>query len=119
MLARRRDDPTLGSPRDRLRKRPICHHTCTKPSTKELQHPSVRHPLAEQRQELVVVDLAEEVRNVGLEDEALAVFETDSDPLHGVGRRPLRAKPEGAREEVGLEYLRNWPVGRTWAFAVV
>lgn len=109
---KRGDDPALGSAGDRLGHYPVRQHSCCQPPAKELQYPSVRHPLADQRQELVVVDRAEEVLDVGLEDEVAAFDEADPELLHRVERRPLRAEPEGAGEKVGLEDWFEDELGR-------
>ena len=50
-----------------------------------------------------MVDGAEEVADVGLEDELVALDEPDPQPLQGIGGRPLRAETEAAGQEVGLE----------------
>jgi hypothetical protein len=54
-----RDDPSLRSPGDRLGEHPVCQHSCTQPLAKELEHPTIRYPLADQREKSLVVDLAE------------------------------------------------------------
>jgi len=50
-----------------------------------------------------VVDRAEEVPDVGLEDEVAAFDEANPEPLQGVGGRPSGSEPERAGQEVGLE----------------
>ena len=82
---------------------PVVQHPCPQPQPKQLEHPSVRDPLADQREQSLVVDLAEEVLDVGLEDEGSSLDEADPDPLQGVDGRTLRAEPEAAGQEVGLE----------------
>ena len=66
---KRGDDPALGSPRDRLGEHPVYQHPCTQPLAEQLQHPTVRHAIADHLEQALMVDLAEEVRDVGLEDE--------------------------------------------------
>ena len=59
-----RDDPSLGSPGDRLGDHPVDQHPCAQPLPQQLEHPSVRHPLLDQREKLLVVDLPERVGDI-------------------------------------------------------
>ena len=65
-----------------------------------------------------MVDLAEEVPDVGLEDELVAPDKTDPDLLQGIGGRPLRAEPEARGQEVGLEDGLEDDLGRLLAHAI-
>lgn len=65
-----------------------------------------------------MVDLAEEVLNVGLEDEPLSSGERHPDLLQGVGGRALRSKTEAHRQEVGLEDGFEDDLGRLLAHPV-
>jgi hypothetical protein len=69
----------------------------------ELEHPPVRDTLADQRQQPVVVDMAEEVADVGLEDEVPSSGERHPEGFQGVGGRALRSETEAGGQEVGLE----------------
>jgi len=96
-------DPALRCSGDRLGDHPVNQHPGTQPLAQQLEHTAVRHPLGDQREQLLVVDFAEEVLDVGLEDELLALRERHPDLLQGVGGRPLGPEPERAGQEVGLE----------------
>ena len=98
-----RHDPALGGPGDRLGDHPVDQHPGTQPLPQQFEHPPVRHPLADQGEQPLVVDRAEEVPDVGLEDELLSSGERHPDPLQGVSSRPLGPEPERAGQEVGLE----------------
>ena len=50
-----------------------------------------------------MVDLAEEVPDVGLEDENSSSGERHPDDFQGLGGRTPRAEPEATGQEVGLE----------------
>jgi len=65
-----------------------------------------------------MVDGAEEVADISLEDELVALDEPDPQPLQGVGGRPLRAEPEAAGQEVGLEQGLEDDLGRLLAHPV-
>ena len=115
----RSHDPALGSPRDRLGDHPVGQHPGTQPQSKELEHPPVRHPLADQAEQSLLVDFAEEVPDVGLEDELAAFDEPDPAPLQGVGGRPLGPKPVRAGSEVGLEDGLEDDLGRLLGHSVL
>jgi hypothetical protein len=70
---------TLGSPRDRLGENPCFQHTCTQPLAEQLQHPAIRDATLDHVEQALVVDLAEEVANVGLEDELSSFGERHPD----------------------------------------
>jgi len=78
-LRLRSHDPALRSPRDRLGEDPNFQHPCTQPLTEQLQHPPVRHTNLDHLEQTLVVDLAEEVLDVGLEDELSSFGERHPD----------------------------------------
>jgi site-specific DNA recombinase len=78
----------LRRPGDRLPKHPVLHHTRLKPQAQQPQHASIRDPLGDERQQLLLVDRAEVVPNVGLCDPRRPFRERDADALRGVRRRP-------------------------------
>ena len=68
---------------------PACSHNRSSLSTRRSE---TRLPdLGEQP---VVVDLAEEIGDVELDHELLALDEPGTQPLHRLGGRPLRPKPD-------------------------
>jgi hypothetical protein len=73
------------------------------PLAQQFEHATVRHPLVDHREQPLVVDRAEEVRDVGLEGKDPALGERDADDLQGVGGRALGPEPKRAGEQVGLE----------------
>ena len=77
---------------------PACSHNRTSLSTR-----LIRHALRDQRQQPRVVDLPEEVPDVGLEDKQPPPRERHPDRLQRIGGRPLRAEAEATRQEVRLE----------------
>jgi len=52
----RGDDPALRCARDRLGAHPSLQHPCTQPLSEQFEHPPVRHPLADQSQQPLMVD---------------------------------------------------------------
>src|SRR6202050_3109462 len=66
-----RGHPSLGRPRARLGDAPSIQHPCLQPLSDQLQHPSVRYPLADQGEKPLVVNRAEEVPNVRFADEVI------------------------------------------------
>ncbi len=118
-LRLRSHDPTLGRPRDRLGDDTSVQHPGAQPLSKELEHPSVRHPLADQSEKSLMVDRAEEVLDVGLEHKGVAFDEADPEPLHGIGGRALGPEPKRAGEEVGLEDGLEDELGRLLAHTVL
>ena len=99
----RGDNPALRCPRDRLGDHPVSKHTCLQPQPDQLEHPPVRHALRDQRKQPRMVDLPEEVPDVGLEDELLPARKRHPDHFQSIGGRQPRAVPEATRQEVGLE----------------
>jgi hypothetical protein len=108
----RGDHPALRSPGHRTPELALIHHPCLEPLADQLDHPSVRDPLSDHRQQPVVVDLPEIVPNVGFENEGMPGDERPAEHLLRVRRRPTRPKPERDRQEVGLENgLKHDPRG--------
>ena len=70
---------TLGSPRDRLGENPCFQHTCTQPLAEQLQHPPIRDAFLDHFEQTLLVDLAEEVFDVGLKDELSSLRERHPD----------------------------------------
>jgi site-specific DNA recombinase len=99
-----RDDPALRSPGDCPLKAPCRHHTRLQPLADQLQHPPVRHPPLQLREQPLMADLAEEVPDVELHDKAAARDEPGSQPFHRLRRRPPGPETERARKEVRLEH---------------
>jgi hypothetical protein len=82
---------------------PLGQHPGTQPQPDQLEHPPVTDPPLDLDHQLVLVDRAEEVPDVGLEDELPSSRELHPDPLQCLGGAALRAEPETARQKVGLE----------------
>jgi len=99
----RSHDPALGRPRDRLGAHPLDHHPGTQPLAEQLEHPPVRDTFLDQGEQPLMVDFAEEVPDVGLEDENSSSGERHPDGFESVGGRALRAEPEATGQEVGLK----------------
>ena len=100
----------LRRPGDRLPEHPVLHHPRLKPQPHEPQHPPIRDSLRDERQQPLLVDLPEEVADVGLCDPHRAARERDADALRGVRRRPPWPKAVRDLQEVGLkDRLQNQP----------
>ena len=107
-----RDHPALGSPGDRPLELAFHHHACLKPQADQLEHPPVRHPLPDLREQPVMADLAEEVADIELRDELAARDEAGTQPFHRLRGGPLRPEPVRARQEIRLEHGLQHDLGR-------
>jgi len=90
---------------------PVDQHPSTQPLPHQFEHPSVRHPLTDQQEKSLVVDLTEEVPNVGLEDEVITFDEADPEPLQASVADRLGRNPN----EQGGSRPRKWARGRSWS----
>ena len=99
----RRDDAALRRARHRTRPLPVFHHACREPLPQQLQHPPVRDTLADQHQQLGVVDAAEVVADVGVEHVVPAARATHAQGFQCLRRAPLRPEPIRRGPEIRLE----------------
>ncbi|MDP3972576.1 MAG: recombinase family protein [Candidatus Nanopelagicales bacterium] len=100
-----RDNPTLRSSRNRLGNDPIGQHTRTQPQPDQLEHPPVTDTPFDFDHESFLVDRAEEILNVGLEDNLPPSRERHPDHLQRISSTALGAEPKTTVQEVSLE---NW-----------
>ncbi len=103
----RRDDPALRCTGDRLDHRPNLD-----PLTQQLQDPTIRHAPLDERHEPVVIDRPEEVPDVRLEHELLALRERRTDLLQ-LNRRTC--SPELCSADIPNTPVPRWG-GRTFHF---
>ena len=114
----RRNSAALGNPGDRLGVDPILHHTCTQPQPQQLEHPPNRDPLSHHPQQLLLVNLAEIVPDIGLCDPHPPGDKTGTDALKPSSRLPPGTKTIRDLQKVGLKNrlqhqtrrLLNYPV---------
>ncbi len=108
----RSHDPALRGARDRPRHHPIDQHSCLQPLTQQFEHLAVRDPPTHLGEQPVVVDLAEEIRDIELDHKHLTLDEAGTQPLHRRRGRPFRPKPIRARRKVRLEDRFQHDLGR-------
>jgi len=102
----------LRSPSHRALELALIHHTCLEPLADQLQHPPVRDPLSDHREQTLVIDRGKVVPNIGLEHELVPGDERSTQHLLRVRCRPTRPEPERDRQKVGLENgLKHDPRG--------
>ena len=99
----RGDHPALRSTRDRPRHPTLGHHPCSQPQPQQLEHPAIRHPAADQFQQPLMIDPAEEITDVELHDMSSTLDEPDPKPFHRLRGGPFRPEPIRARQEIRLE----------------
>ena len=99
----RSHDPALRGPCDRPHELALGQHSCLQPLTDQLEHPPVRHPLFEHRQQPLVIDAAEEISGCRPPRPSSPGDEAHTEPLDRLGRRPSRPEPVRGIAEVGLE----------------
>jgi len=104
--------PALGSASDRLLPPLLGHHPCLQPQADQLEHPPIRHPLGHLGQQPPVADLAEEVADVELRHDLIALDEAHPKALHRLRGRPARPEPIRARGEARLEDRLQHDPGR-------
>src|SRR6266540_731016 len=100
---KRRDHAALGTPQIGASPNPFLHHTRLQPLPQELQYPSVRYPLPDQLEQLVVGDLIEVTLDVAVHHVSVATTPVQSDRLQRARRVPSRPESVRALLEVGLE----------------
>ena len=91
--------PPWGTPVT-VSRRPLVHHPCLEPQTQQLEHPPIRDPLRHQPQQLLLINRAEIVPNVGLCDPHPPGKE-DPDALKAcsadrLGRKPYETSKKSA-----------------------
>jgi len=78
-------------------------HPGPQPAWQQLEHSSVRDPFADKLHQDLPVERVKEAADIGVDHPAPPAHHLATDDLHRVVRRSLRAKPERAAAEVGLE----------------
>ena len=63
----RRDHSTLRRSRHRVAHHPVFHHPGLQPLPHQLEHPPITDPLTHQGEQLVVIDAAKVVLDVGIQ----------------------------------------------------
>ena len=99
----RRDDAPLRSPRQGPLHLPRLHHSCREPQPQQPKDTPVRDALANQRQQLRMVDAAEVVVDVGVQHVTAPARPADAKGLQRLRRAPPRPKPIRRATEVRLE----------------
>ena len=107
-----RDHPALRGARDRPLTHPINQHPCPQPQPQQFEHPPIRDTATHLREQPIVVDLAEEIRDIELDHKRVALDEPGTQPLHRHRGRPLRPKPIRARRKIRLENRFQHDLGR-------
>ncbi len=82
---------------------PIVHHPCLEPQAQQFEHPPIRDPLGHQRQQLLLVDRAEIVPDVGLRDPHRVRVGTRPGCAQAPAAPTAWAKTVGDLQKVGLE----------------
>ena len=96
--------PPCGVPATVRCDRPVVHHTRIQPQPDQLEHPPIRHAPPDLDQQPVLVDLAEEVPDVGLDDRTCRPRGNPTRIISSASvATALRAEPVTTRQEVGLE----------------
>jgi hypothetical protein len=93
----------LWSPGDLAPNLPVLHDPRAQDHPQELQDGLVAHPFLDRLHQPVVRNRREAVGDVRLHHPPAAPRLLVHEHLQGIMRRPPRAEPEGARQEVRLE----------------
>jgi len=104
--------PALRGARDRPLTHPINQHPCPQPQPQQFEHPPIRDTATHLCEQPIVVDLAEEIRDIELDHKRVALDEPGTQPLHRHRGRPLRPKPIRARRKIRLENRFQHDLGR-------
>ena len=105
--------PPWGVPATVSETHPVDQHPCLQPLAQQLEHPPVRHPLADHARAAARGRSApKKFADIDLERRTAALDEADPEPLHRVGGRPLRPEPDtstaGSRPRRSVRG-RSWP----------
>ena len=107
----RRDDAALRRARPRRRPLALVHHTGREPLPYQLQHPSVRDASGHQREQVLMVDAAEIIADVGVQHMVTPACTSHAQRFQCLRRAALR--PEAIRRaakirfEDGLQHERR------------
>jgi hypothetical protein len=104
--------PPLRRSRHRVTHLAFFHHPSLQPLPHQLEHPPVADPLAHQRLQLVVLDAAEVVLDVGVQHVLGALTAQLPDPLQRLLRTAPGPEPVRARREVRLADRLEHQLGR-------
>jgi site-specific DNA recombinase len=103
LLCTGRDDTALRSARDGRGHLALFHHPCPEPLPYQFEHPPVRDAPRHERQEFAVVDAAEIVADVRIEDVIAASCPTRAEGLQRLRGAPPGPKAVRARQKIRLE----------------
>ena len=98
-----RDHPALRGPGDRPLDLPVLHHPGAQHHAQELQDGLVADAFLHRLHQLLVRNRGKAARDVRLDYPPAALPALIDEYLQGIVRRPLRAEPETARQEIRLE----------------
>ena len=99
----RRNHAALSGTRDGRAHLAVFHHACPEPLPYQFEHPTVRDAPCHERHQLAVVDAAEVVANIGVEDMVAASRATRAQCFERLRGVPFRPKAVRARLKVRLE----------------
>ena len=102
-LCRGRDHPALRGPGDRPPDLPVLHHPRAQHRAQQLQHGLIADAFLHRLHELLVRNRGKAGSDVRLHHPPAALPGLINEHLQGIVRRPPRAEPEAARQEVRLE----------------
>jgi site-specific DNA recombinase len=98
-----RDHPALRGAGIRAPDLPVLHHSRPQHGAQQLQERLVTDTFLDRLHQLVVRNRGKAVRDVRLDHPPAAPRALVNEHLQGIVRRPPRAEPEAARQEIGLE----------------
>ena len=95
--------PALRRAGHRPRPLSLLHHSCHEPLPQQLQHSAVRDASSHQREEPLMVDVAEVVADVGIQHVIPPARAAHAQRFQCLCCAPLRPKPIRRRAEIRLE----------------
>src|SRR2546425_9669295 len=108
----RRDHAALRTSQVGASHRPFLHHTRLQPQSQELHYPSVRYPLLDQLEQLLVGNLVEVALDVAVHHVSVATTRVQADRLQRSRRVLLGPESIRALLEVSLENRLDDKLGR-------